>query len=105
MHLADRASAWLRAGAFDEAESDCSKAIAIDPSFTKAYLRLAKARVRASHLCWLNIAEEWFAQVEQGKLGEAESALAAGQQEGGLNVFFVHQARDLIGVIQARRYI
>jgi DnaJ family protein C protein 7 len=63
-YYTNRASAWMRVGAFAEAEADARKAVAIDPCFGKAYLRLAKALV------------------EQGKLGAAEEALASASQSG-----------------------
>jgi tetratricopeptide (TPR) repeat protein len=42
-YYSNRAAAWLMLGAQDEAISDCSKAILIDPAHLRSHLRLAKA--------------------------------------------------------------
>ena len=44
-YYTNRAAAWIRCGAYSEAEADCRRALRIDPTMAKAYLRLSKALV------------------------------------------------------------
>ncbi|KAB7506306.1 RNA polymerase II-associated protein 3 [Armadillidium nasatum] len=47
---ANRAMALIKLGKFKAAEKDCSKALALDPCYIKAYLRRATARMKTSNI-------------------------------------------------------